>query len=106
MKQMTLNEAKRIVKRNGYMIKESAGSIRAAIQDAFPDLDYVVDSEGESQGSARFVDGNGHYLQVDALGDGAFNATIWSGKKMGAEEEVGSMDELLAFVEDWVTGEY
>lgn len=102
---MNLTEAKKIVKSHGYLIKESAESIRDAIQGEFPDLDYVVDSEGESQGSARFVDGNGHYVQVDSFGDG-FDVMIWSGKKAQAEEECGSIEEVIEFIGAWISGNY
>ena len=68
-------------------------------------MDYVVDSEGESQGSARFVDGNGHYVQVDSFGDG-FDVMIWSGKKALAEEECGSIEEVIEFIGAWISGKY
>ena len=97
-KKMEVEYAKSLLTEHGYkvVLKESA-SIRDAIQDAYPELDYVVDNEGESQGSARFCDGDGHYVQVDKVDD-AYNVMVWQGKNVIEDDTVDSIEGVVDFI--------
>lgn len=97
-KKMEVEYAKSLLTEHGYkvVLKESA-SIRDAIQDAYPELDYVVDNEGESQGSARFCDDDGHYVQVDKVDD-AYNVMVWQGKNVIEDDTVDSIEGVVDFI--------